>query len=205
MAQTPITTLFLDIGGVLLTNGWDTELRKKTAAHFGLDYEEIYHRHHVTYDTYEEGKMSLDEYLWQIIFYQKRDFTPDDVKKYILEEAKPHQDMIDLVTRLKAVYGLRVAVVSNEGREVAEDRIERFNLKGFVDFFIVSAFVHFRKPDLDIYRLAIDVAQVKPQQVAYIEDRPLLCEVASRLGINSVLNRNATETREKLAKLGLVL
>ncbi len=113
--------------------------------------------------------------------------------------------MIDLVTRLKAVYGLRVAVVSNEGREVAEDRIERFNLKGFVDFFIVSAFVHFRKPDLDIYRLAIDVAQVKPQQVAYIEDRPLLCEVASRLGINSVLNRNATETREKLAKLGLVL
>ncbi len=197
MAQTPITTLFLDIGGVLLTNGWDTELRKKTATHFGLDYEEIYHRHHVTYDTYEEGKMSLDEYLWQIIFYQKRDFTPDDVKKYILEEAKPHQDMIDLVTRLKAVYGLRVAVVSNEGREVAEDRIERFNLKNFVDFFIVSAFVHFRKPDLDIYRLAIDVAQVKPQQVAYIEDRPLLCEVASRLGINSVLNRNATETREK--------
>ncbi len=89
MAQTPITTLFLDIGGVLLTNGWDTELRKKTAAHFGLDYEEIYHRHHVTYDTYEEGKMSLDEYLWQIIFYEKRDFTPDDVKKYILEEAKP--------------------------------------------------------------------------------------------------------------------
>ncbi|GAT32928.1 putative hydrolase of the HAD superfamily [Terrimicrobium sacchariphilum] len=205
MAQTPITTLFLDIGGVLLTNGWDTELRKKTAAHFNLDYEEIYHRHHVTYDTYEEGKMSLDEYLWQIIFYQKRDFTPDDVKKYILEEAKPHQDMIDLVTRLKAVYGLRVAVVSNEGREVAEDRIERFNLKNFVDFFIVSAFVHFRKPDLDIYRLAIDVAQVKPQQVAYIEDRPLLCEVASRLGINSVLNRNATETREKLAKFGLVL
>ncbi|PTX94931.1 hydrolase [Spartobacteria bacterium LR76] len=205
MAQTPITTLFLDIGGVLLTNGWDTELRKKTAAHFGLDYEEIYHRHHVTYDTYEEGKMSLDEYLWQIIFYEKRDFTPDDVKKYILEEAKPHQDMIDLVTRLKAVYGLRVAVVSNEGREVAEDRIERFNLKSFVDFFIVSAFVHFRKPDLDIYRLAIDVAQVKPQQVAYIEDRPLLCEVASRLGINSVLNRNATETREKLAKLDLVL
>ncbi len=205
MAQTPITTLFLDIGGVLLTNGWDTELRKKTAAHFGLDYEEIYHRHHVTYDTYEEGKMSLDEYLWQIIFYEKRDFTPDDVKKYILEEAKPHQDMIDLVTRLKAVYGLRVAVVSNEGREVAEDRIERFNLKNFVDFFIVSAFVHFRKPDLDIYRLAIDVAQVKPQQVAYIEDRPLLCEVASRLGINSVLNRNATETREKLAKFGLVL
>lgn len=202
---TPITTLFLDIGGVLLTNGWDTDLRKQTAAHFGLDYDEIYHRHHVTYDTYEEGKMTLDEYLHQIIFYEKRSFSPKDVKNYILEQAKPYQDTIDLVKRLKAVYGLRVAVVSNEGREVAEDRIHRFHLKDFVDFFIVSSFVHFRKPDLDIYRLALDVAQVKPEQVAYLEDRPLLCEVAGRLGIHAVLNRNAAETREQLASLGLVL
>jgi putative hydrolase of the HAD superfamily len=202
---TPITTLFLDIGGVLLTNGWDTELRQQTAEHFQLDQNEIYHRHHVTYDTYEEGKMTLDEYLRQIIFYENRPFSPQDVTKYILDQAKPYQDTIDLVKRLKAVYGLRVAVVSNEGREIAEDRIQRFNLKEFVDFFIVSSFVHFRKPDLDIYRLALDVAQVQPEQVAYIEDRPLLCEVASRLGIHPVLNRNAAETREKLAELGLVL
>jgi putative hydrolase of the HAD superfamily len=200
-----ITTLFLDIGGVLLTNGWDTELRKQTAEHFSLDYDEIYHRHHVTYDIYEEGKMTLDEYLWQIIFYEKRPFTPEDVKTYILEQAKPYQDMIDLVRRLRAVYGLRVAVVSNEGREIAEDRITRFNLRDFVDLFIVSAFVHLRKPDLDIYRLALDVAHVKAEHVAYIEDRPLLCDVASRLGLRSVLNKNARETREILATLGLVL
>jgi len=205
MASSSITTLFLDIGGVLLTNGWDTDLRNLTAKHFGLDEDEIYHRHHVTYDTYESGKMTWDEYLWQIIFYAKRDFTPDDVKKFVLEQARPYQDMIDLVKRLKVVYGLRVAVVSNEGREIAEDRITRFNLGEFVDFFVVSAFVHFRKPDLDIYRMALDIAQVKPEHVAYIEDRPLLCDVAARLGINSVLNRNANETRGKLAELGLVL
>ena len=200
-----ITTLFLDIGGVLLTNGWDTDLRKKTAAHFGLDYEEIYHRHHVTYDTYEEGKMTLEEYLWQIIFYEERTFTPQEVTTYILEQAQPYQDMIDLIRRLKAVYHLQVAVVSNEGKEIAEDRIQRFKLKEFVDFFIVSAFVHFRKPDLDMYRLALDVAQVQPGEVAYIEDRPLLCDVARRLGINAVLNTSAAETRVKLADLGLVL
>lgn len=205
MAISPITTLFLDIGGVLLTNGWDTDLRKQTAEHFGLDYNEIYHRHHVTYDIYEEGKMTLDEYLWQIIFYEKRAFTQEDVKTYILEQAKPYQDMIDLVKRLRAVYGLRVAVVSNEGREIAEDRIRRFNLRDFVDFFIVSAFVHLRKPDLDIYRLALDVAHVKAENVAYIEDRPLLCDVAARLGLHPVLNRNAKETREILATLDLVL
>lgn len=200
-----ITTLFLDIGGVLLTNGWDTALRKKTAAHFGVDYEELDHRHRVTYDTYEEGKMSLETYLRQIIFFEPRPFTPEDVKTYILEEARPYEETIGLVKKLRAVYGLKVAVVSNEGREIAEDRIQRFHLKDFVDFFVVSAFVHFRKPDLDIYKLALDVAQVQPEEVAYIEDRPLLCEVASTLGIHSVLNWDHAETRKKLAELGLTL
>ena len=205
MNSSGITTLFLDIGGVLLTNGWDTALRKQTAEHFNVDYTELDHRHRVTYDTYEEGKMSLETYLRQIIFFEPRSFTAADVQNYILEQAEPYQDTIDLVQRLKAVYGLKIAVVSNEGREIAEDRIARFHLKDFVDFFIVSAFVHFRKPDLDIYRLALDVAHVQPEQVAYIEDRPLLCEVAAELGIHSVLNRSSAETREILAGLGLAL
>ena len=205
MNSSGITTLFLDIGGVLLTNGWDTALRKQTAEHFNVDYTELDHRHRVTYDTYEEGKMSLETYLRQIIFFEPRNFIAADVKNYILEQAKPYQDTINLVHRLKSVYGLKIAVVSNEGREIAEDRIARFHLKDFVDFFIVSAFVHFRKPDLDIYRLALDVAHVEPQEVAYIEDRPLLCEVAAELGIHSVLNRSSAETREILAGLGLAL
>ena len=205
MKDCQITTLFLDIGGVLLTNGWDSALRKRTAEHFSVDYAELDHRHRVTYDTYESGKMSLETYLRQIIFFEPRAFTSEDVTRYILDQAKPYQDTIDLVHRLKAVYGLRIAVVSNEGREIAEDRIARFQLKEFVDFFIVSAFVHFRKPDLDIYRLALDVAQVRPDQVAYVEDRPLLCEVAASIGIRSVLSRNSAETRELLAGFGLVL
>jgi putative hydrolase of the HAD superfamily len=201
MAPSAINTLFLDIGGVLLTNGWDTDLRKQTAQHFGLDYEEIYHRHHVTYDIYEEGKMTLDGYLWQIVFYEPRPFTPEDFKSYLLEQAN-HGIRIDLVSDSR----LRVAWLwSAASREIAEDRIRRFKLKEFVDFFIVSAFVHIRKPDLDIYRLAMDVAHVKADQVAYVEDRPLLCDVAARLGLHPVLNRNAQETREKLAALGLVL
>jgi len=205
MNASSITTLFLDIGGVLLTNGWDQKLRKQTADHFGLDFEEMSSRHHITYDTYENGKSSWDEYLEKIIFYQPRDFSYADVKRYILEAARPLQDTIDLIRRVRSVYQLKVVVVSNEGRELAMDRIERFQLSEFVDFFVVSAFVHFRKPDLDIYRLALDVAQVKPEQVAYIEDRDLLVEVASKLGISGISHRNEEGTRQELAKLGLKL
>lgn len=205
MATPNITTLFLDIGGVLLTNGWDSAVRRKTAEHFGIDFEEMQSRHHITYDTYEEGKMSLDTYLDHVAFYEPRSFTKEDVKTFVYEAAQPYQDQIDLVKRLRAVYGLKVAVVSNEGREVAEDRIRRFRLKEFVDFFIVSAFVHFRKPDLDIYRLALDVAHVNPEQVAYIEDRPLLVETARKIGIHGVQHNDAASTRLILAEMGLVL
>ncbi len=203
--MTSITTLFLDIGGVLLTNGWDHKIRQQTAAHFGIDFEEMSSRHHITYDTYESGKSTWEEYLEKIIFYEARSFSIDEVKQYILEGAQPLQDTIDLICKLRSVYQLKVAVVSNEGRDLAVDRIERFGLRKFVDFFIVSAFVHFRKPDLDIYRLALDVAQVKPGEVAYVEDRPLLVEVASKLGIRGVIHRNEAETRQGLAKLGLTL
>jgi len=111
--------------------------------------------------------------------------------------------MIQLVTELRARYRLKVAVVSNEGREIAVDRIRRFGLHDFADFFIVSSFVHFRKPDEDIYRLALDVAQAEPPRVAYIEDRRLFVEVAETLGINAIWHTGFASTRDALENLGL--
>lgn len=199
----PITHLFLDIGGVLATNGWDGPLRQRTAEHFGLDIEELNDRHHLTYDTYESGRMSLALYLDRIIFFEPRSFTPQDVVRFILNEARPYTDMIELVRKLRNRYGLKIAVVSNEGREIATDRIARFHLGEIADFFIVSAYVHFRKPDEEIYRLALDIAQAHPAQVAYIEDRRMFVEVAAGMGIQAIQHDSVASTTAALAKLGL--
>ena len=205
MSGKPITHLFTDLGGVLLSNGWDRALRHLTADHFGLDSAEMDERHHLTYDTYESGKMGLAAYLDRVIFYQPRTFTHDDVIAFILGQARAFPEMIDLVCRLKARHGIKVAVVSNEGREVTADRIRRFRLDDFVDFFIVSAYVHFRKPDEDIFRIALDIAQAEPRQVAYIEDRRMFVEVAASLGLNAIWHRGLESTRDQLAALGLTL
>ena len=58
-----ITTLFLDIGGVLLTSGWDRKSRQLTITRFQLDGEETEERHHLIFHLYEEGKLTFDEYL----------------------------------------------------------------------------------------------------------------------------------------------
>ena len=200
-----ITTLFVDIGGVLLTNGWDRNARRAAAKHFQLDYGEMDERHHLTFDTYEEGKLGLDEYLDRIVFYEARSFSRADFKEFMFSRSQPYSDMLDFLPRLKAANGLKVTVVSNEGRELTTHRIKTFHLDDFVDCFISSCFVHIRKPDLDIYRLALDVMQTIPEQVAYIDDRAMLVEVAATLGIHAIHHTGLASTRQALAALGLHL
>jgi putative hydrolase of the HAD superfamily len=203
MSSTTITTLFVDVGGVLLTNGWDRAARRRAAERFDLDFDEMNERHHLTFDTYEVGKLSLDEYLDRVVFCRARPFSREDFKAFMFEQSKPYPDMIGLVRDLKARHGLKVAVVSNEGRELTTYRIRHFELGGFVDFFVASCFVHYRKPDADMYRIALDFAQALPEQVAYVDDRAMFVEVAGTLGIRGIHHTGYATTRAALQSLGL--
>ena len=200
-----ITTLFLDIGGVLLTNGWDRGIRTRAAEKFGLNYEEMNERHHLTFDTYEEGKLTLDQYLNRVVFYQERSFSREEFKKFMYDQSQPFPDMIKLMTGLKARYNLQIVAVSNEGRELTVYRVQQFQLRSFIDFFVSSCFVHYRKPDEDIHRIALDIAQVRPDQVVYIDDRPLFVEVAEGLGLNGIIHTGCEATQKSLEKWGLTL
>ncbi len=201
--RAPIRALFLDIGGVLLSNGWGLDARRKAAEAFHLDLEDMNERHHLTFDTYEEGKLSLDEYLNRVVFYATRPYSPQEFKAFMFAQSTPYPWMIDLVRTLKERHRLKVAAVSNEGRELTEHRIRTFKLDEFVDFFISSCFVHIRKPDEDIFRVALDIAQVPPGQVAYVEDRLMFVEVARRLGLRGIHHRDFEATRAALSGAGL--
>ena len=159
---TAITRVFLDIGGVLLTNGWDRQARKRAATNFKLEWAEMEDRHRLNFGTYEEGKLTLEEYLGRVVFYKKRPFTRARFRRFMFAQSKPYPQMIELVRKLKAKYGLKIAVVSNEGRELNAYRIRKFKLDGFVDSFISSCFVHVRKPDAEIFQLALESPRHQP-------------------------------------------
>jgi putative hydrolase of the HAD superfamily len=200
---TAITCLFLDIGGVLLTDGFDHNSRQRAAATFKLDLAEMEERHHLTFDPYEEGKLTLEEYLSRVVFYQKRSFTRAQFRRFLFAQSKPYADMIDLVGKLKAKYRLKIVVVSNEARELNAYRIGKFKLGKFVDAFISSCYVHLRKPDADIFRLALDVAQVPARHVLFIDNTPMFVQIAEGLGIRSILHTDYKSTHAKLAALRL--
>jgi putative hydrolase of the HAD superfamily len=199
----PIKALFLDIGGVLLTNGWDRKARALAARQFGLDPDDLNERHHLTFDTYESGKLTLDEYLDRIVFYEARPFSRCVFRAFMMAQSEPYPGMIRLVQELKRQYGLKVVAVNNEGRELNDFRIQQFGLNTFFDAFISSCYVHFRKPDAGIFRLALDVAQVPAGQVVYIDDRKMFVEVARSLGMHCLHHTHEAATRTRLGELGL--
>ena len=205
MSPANITTLFLDIGGVLLSNGWGGDQRKKAVEHFKLDGKELNERHYLTFDTYEEGKLTLKEYLKRVVFYEERSFSEEDFIAFIYAQSLPYTEVIDFFKGLKKQYHLKIIAVSNEGRELNAYRIKEFKLNELFDAYVSSSFVHLRKPDADIFRMAIDISQATPRHAIYIDDRHMFVEVAQTLGMQGIHYKNLTDTKEQLKVFGFTL
>ncbi|MEO9003867.1 MAG: HAD family phosphatase [Ginsengibacter sp.] len=200
-----ITTLFLDIGGVLLSNGWGRAFRQQTAEHFHLDADEMEARHSLMFVTYEEGRITLDEYLDRVVFYHNRDFTSDQFKDFMFSLTTPDLEMIALIKKIKWQYGLKIIAVSNEARELNTYRINTFKLNEIFDFFVSSCYVHLRKPDAAIFRLALDGAQVPVDEIVSIDDVQMFTDVAADMGITSIHHTDYLSTSKALSDLGLTI
>jgi putative hydrolase of the HAD superfamily len=205
MSSQKVTTLFLDIGGVLLTNGWDHHSRAKAAAAFGFPYDEMSRRHDLIFGTYEEGKITLEEYLDRVVFFKERPFTREAFKDFMFAQSQVLPDMLELAHLLKLRYKLRTVAVSNEGRELNDYRIRKFGLTDVIDFFCSSCYIGSRKPDADIYRLALDTSGARTLEVVYIENTEMFVDVARGLGIPTIFHRDCETTVLALAEIGLTL
>jgi len=197
-----IKCLFLDIGGVLLTNGWENSSRELAAREFGFDLDAFEERHRQLFVPFEEGQLTIDEYLDLALFYENRPFTREQFKAFMFEQSKPHLDMIALIKHLKAHIDLKIFIVNNESAELNIYRIHHFGIAQFADAFISSCYVGLRKPNPEILKLAVKISQVPKEQILYIENTPLFVDVAARLGIESILHVNYESTRQQLESYG---
>jgi len=200
-----IRTLFWDIGGVLLTNAWDRSQRDAAMAKFQLDPIEFQDRHEMVVSSFERGKISLDEYLDRTVFYRARSFTKDALKMYMYSLSQPLPGTLDLARRLAASGKYLMATINNESREVNLYRIETYNLREIFSFFVSSCYVGLRKPEKDIYRMALEISQRKPEECVFLDDRSLNLECALHLGMRTIQVQNAAQVGEELANLGVII
>ena len=193
-----IKVVFMDIGGVMLTNGWDHESRAKAAEVFGFDYTEMNILHNFIYNVFEIGSISLDEYLDTVVFDKPRDFTKYQFKDFMYSQSVELPQMLSWLKSWKRKIDLPVFAISNENEELNNYRIQTFNLHELFDGFFSSCYVGYRKPDPRIFKTALEITQVKPDECIYFDDRPMLVNAAKKLGMNSMLHQNFETTKNIL-------
>ncbi len=191
----------MDIGGVLLTNGWGHESRQKAAKVFGFDYEEMDILHHFIYNVFEIGSISLDEYLDTVLFNQSRDFTKDDFKQFMYEQSVELPEMLSWVKSWKKQTSLPIFALNNESMELNDYRIEKFKLHDVFNGFFSSCYLGFRKPDPRIYQTALEITRLNPKECLYFDDRPMLVDAAKKQSIHAILHEDFKNTKQILENL----
>lgn len=201
----PFTVLYTDIGGVLGTNGWDTELRRRLCGHFNVDFDDIEERHRLMFDSYERGFLSLVDYLRYVFFSSPRSFTIDDLRDYTFNQSVVWPENVAFFKQVKLANKLKMGLISNEGQGITEHRVGKFGLRQLADFMVISHYVHMRKPDHEIWRLALNLAQAHPHESIYVDDREMFVNVAAELGFTAVHHTCLEGTRRRFRELGLAV
>ena len=200
-----ITAVFSDVGGVLLTNGWDHGQRSRLVKLLGLDGADFEDRHHMVSGALDAGRLTLDEYLDRTIFYRPRIFTKDQVRDFMYSQSEALPDSLSLMGRLAQTGKVFLATLNNESRELNLHRIEKFGLRKFFSVFFSSCYLGVSKPHPEIYRLALDVSQRQADECVLIDDRPLNLESAQRLGLHTIQFLNAGQLESDLRNLGVAV
>ena len=206
MAPVPPTTrvLLFDVGGVLATNGWDRESRRRSADAFGFDWEEFQNRHELVSHDFETGRLDLAGYLERTLFYRERPFPRQDFIEFMMGRTKPFSDSLAIVAEVAAKDQYLLATLNNESRELNEHRIETLGLTENFSIFLSSCYLGVRKPEPEIYRIAIDITQHAPDECLFIDDRSLNLECATREGMRTIHFNDAAGLRADLAKEGIL-
>jgi putative hydrolase of the HAD superfamily len=200
---TVITSLFWDIGGVVLTNGWDHDSRAEAVQMFGLDAEEFRDRHDLSFPAFDAGQITLNQYLDRTLFYKSRSFSREEFTAFMFAQSKEYPEtrgVLNDVARSEKYY---VASINNEPRELNDYRIEAFGLRKQFQAFFSSCYLNARKPEETIYKIALEVSQRPVEKSVFIDDRPLNLENPRRLGMHVIHHQNAKQLRSDLKALGI--
>lgn len=198
-----ITTLFWDIGGVILTNGWDREARREAVRTFQLDWEEFQDRHDLSFPAFDSGQITLNEYLDRTLFYRARSFTREEFTAFMFAQSKEYAEARAVLDKVTSSGRYFVGAINNEPLELNQYRIEAFHLRRNFQVFFSSCYVRSRKPEETIFRVALEVSQRPPEQCLFIDDRALNLESPRRLGMQTIHHQNAEQLCLELGKHGV--
>jgi putative hydrolase of the HAD superfamily len=202
--MSPFDVILFDVGGVLLTNGWDHGERAAAVEHFHLDRAAFEARHAAPNDAWERDVIPLKAYLSTTVFYESRSFSMDDFFAFMLTQSKLLPDgALGILAELAASDNYLLGALNNEARETNEYRFEKFGLRNYFKVALSSCYLGLRKPDLAIYKRAVDILGRSPERILFIDDREENVDGAIAVGMKGIRFSGAEALRQELASLGV--
>ncbi|MCI4329037.1 MAG: HAD family phosphatase [Thermoplasmata archaeon] len=198
-----VSLLLWDVGGVLLSNGWDHTARRAAAVRFELDGDEFERRHQRVDAALETGQISWEEYLSTTVFDVPREFSREEFGRFVREQSTAKTANLNLARELRKTGGFTMAALNNESRELNQYRIDTFGLREVFHVFFSSCYTGLRKPDPAAYRYALQLTQRAPDESVFLDDRPENVSAAAGLGIRTVLVGDPARLRADLSNVGV--
>ena len=206
MASAPleIRAIYWDIGGVLLTNGWDHQERARVLEQFAIPREEYEQRHEGANDRWERGELSDEEFLKQTVFFKERSFTPAQFLQAVREQSRwLPGGAKNVIAALRQNNSLKMAMLNNESGPLNDYRIEKFGLTEYFDGFFCSAYLGMRKPEPRIFRAAAAMLHFRPEECAFVDDRDSNCAAAAEVGMHAIQYKGEDALKDALCALGI--
>jgi putative hydrolase of the HAD superfamily len=195
-----VNHIFFDIGGVLGSNGWDREQRQRAIERFHMDADDFQWRHEDLIGEWEEGRITLDEYLDIAVFHTDRDFSRSAFIRFMLDQSVPNPDTVAIARQLAGTSRFRMMTLNNESEELNAYRIIEFGLAPIFEAFISSCYLSVRKPFRRFYNRALGIAQCEPSKSLFIDDRQQNLTPAQSMGMNVILFKSAPQLRADLER-----
>ena len=196
-----IKHVFFDIGGVLGTNGWDREQRERAVERFNLDPEEFECRHEEVSGEWEEGRITIDEYLDITVLYAPRNFSRKEFVEFMYSQSVPDEAVVNIARALTGHARYTLMTLNNESDELNRYRIKRFGISDIFEAFLSSCWLGVRKPTRLFYERGLGIAQAEPASSLFIDNRQQNLTPASALGMSVILFTSAAQLRSDLERL----
>lgn len=200
-----ITTVLWDVGGVLLTNGWDTPVRQEAVERFSLDPEPFEARHREVLEAFECGRVGLDAYVERVVRPDEHAVDRRAFRDFMLSRSRLLADTaLPLVDRLAGPGGPLQVTLNNESLDLNLHRIAGFGLQRRFTAFFSSCFLGVKKPDLALYQRALWITHRTAAECLFIDDREANLEPARRLGMHTLRFEGHARLEARLAEAGLL-
>ena len=195
-----IRAVFFDLGGVILRTEYQAP-RQQLAERLGLEYDDL---DRIVFNS-ETGLQAATGAItsrkhWEALM--KRLKRPMEELESIRNEFFAgdiiDRDIVNYLRSLRNTH--KTGLISNNWSDL-RDYLVREKIIDAFDHIIISAEVGVAKPELGIFRIALEQAGVKPEEAVLVDDFYVNIEGCEKIGMKGIHFKDAQSAMQQLKEL----